>query len=143
MQASHPDAHEQLATELARLGVTAEILGDGYHLGDDGWEHHRVACTLARDGRDFWTGPFRQGLGIDRDPEIADVFGALVMDARCYSDTTDLADFLCEFGYHEDGAKGIRRGSDAYAACGATHAALQGAFTNAELDRLEELAAEL
>lgn len=83
---------------------TLEIL-DGPRLLDehDGreWLYRAYRVRLTHDGRSIEV-PWRQGMGINTDPEAHDVIGALLMDAQGIEACTGFADWAESYGLNPD-----------------------------------------
>jgi hypothetical protein len=87
--------------------ATAEDVGfdwtaNGYQRDDTGWEYHAFTVTLTVAGRTE-SFAWRQGLGIDTDPDRTAVLEALTMDARAGQQS--FIDFCWEYGYDSDSRK--------------------------------------
>ena len=66
--------------------------------------HHAYTLKLTHDGRTMET-PWRQGTGIQHDPETHDVIGSLLMEAQGIEASTGFADWATNYGYDTDSIK--------------------------------------
>ena len=83
-------------------GVQFDWTANGYKRDERGWEHHKFTVELSRNGvaeRFDW----RQGLGIESDPEVGRVLESLVMDAQAGLESFE--DFCGDSGYDTDSRK--------------------------------------
>lgn len=69
------------------MKINADVNGDGWHKDKDGWEHHRYRVVLAVDGRAM-TVNFRQGMGVDDDPDALRVLESV------FADTIDMVELM-------------------------------------------------
>lgn len=78
---------------------------EGPHLRDDHsgreWMHREYRVRLTHDGRTMEV-PWRQGMGINTDPEAHDVIGALLMDAQGIESSTGFTDWAESYGLNPD-----------------------------------------
>ena len=65
------------------------------------WEHHAYRLRLTHEGRSVET-PWRQGIGITRDPEAHEVIGGLISDAQGIESCTGFTDWAEQYGYDPD-----------------------------------------
>ena len=87
---------EQYAQEH---GVEFDWSSHGYQRDRDGWEHQSFTVTLTV-GATTESFSWRQGLGIESEPEVGQVLSALVQDA--YYGDESFEDFCDELGYDPD-----------------------------------------
>lgn len=103
------------ATEYAEeRGVQFDWTADGYARDDNGWEHQRLTVTITVPPRvpaeyAHVFGPtahsftWRQGLGIESDPDVGSVLYTLVSDAYAGEESFD--DFCANYGLDTDSRK--------------------------------------
>jgi hypothetical protein len=76
-----------------------------YHVRDEHhgreWPHRAYRVRLTHDGRSIEV-PWRQGMGINTDPEAHDVIGALLMDAQGIGACTGFPDWAESYGLNPD-----------------------------------------
>lgn len=98
---------ESATDYLKRTGVEFDWTAEGYHADSDGWEHHRFTVTFTAPSVHPSTSSesfkWRQGLGIEGEPDASTVLTSLVADAG-YADES-FGDFCYELGYDTDSRK--------------------------------------
>lgn len=83
-----------------RYGVTLDWSARGFHADKDGWEHQLFTVTLERKGAESVSFDWRQGLGVESEPDVASVLPALRSDAE----SGDMAwiEFCDSYGMNPD-----------------------------------------
>jgi hypothetical protein len=87
--------------------ISLEILeGPEYRVEEDDnhWQHNAYKVRLTYQGRTM-TVPWRQGLGIEREPNAEDVMEALLSDAAGFDNARSFEDWAEEYGYDTDSRK--------------------------------------
>lgn len=115
------------ATEYAEeRGVQFDYRDDGIHRNAEGWEHRRFKVTLTMPAVQWepvsHSFTWRQGLGIDTDPDVGSVLYALVSDAHAGEES--FADFCANCGCDTDS----RKAHKAWKKCRKTADKLVGLF---------------
>lgn len=120
-------AQPTMADRVTEHGLTLTVIEGPRHRieptrgGRHGWVCYwfRVQLTTADGGR--IVAEWRQGEAHGKaTPEAADVLGSLVLDASCFAECRDLADFAANYCDPEGAdnlAEGIREAQAAYDAC--------------------------
>lgn len=119
-------------TWATRYGVAFRYRHDGKHWDADGWEHNRYRVRLVANGARVGFA-WRQGLGIDHPPTLADVLPALVSDAEAGAQTFD--GFAADFGSDPDSLSAYRT----WKACKRARARLHGFADELGRDAWDEL----
>lgn len=93
-----------MSTEHATSAVVVDIL-DGPHYtqaqGGERWDHYRYELRLSFGGRTMDV-PWRQGIGVTHDPDIASVMAALLMDAQGVESASGFPDWAESVGLNPD-----------------------------------------
>lgn len=98
----------KLSDILAKLGVTMQSSSCLTQADDKGWEHFGFQCSLSRNGKVFWAGPYKLGLAhVNLPPKEADIGSYGIM--RCIEHNQVMwalrnnpgAKFLPEFQCHK------------------------------------------
>lgn len=104
------------------IKVSASFKGEVSNVWGDGMKHFKFIITIvANDKKTSFTyyDSFANWQKNKQSLESGDLKSALdcfFSDASCYENATDLADFLCEFGYG-DSAESLRKGIKAFEGC--------------------------
>lgn len=78
------------------------------HVGEF-WEHYAYTLRLTNGGLGTWmTLPWKQGVGITRDPEVVTVFDVMIRDAWGYENADGFEDWAMEYGYNVDSREAER-----------------------------------
>lgn len=146
-------AEHALASMCERLDLAVQSHTRSIRPGWDGEGFHWDFRLVVDDGREIHSGSYSKGIGHGRkvyrggqwithppkSPTTVEILSSLVMDASCYADASSQESFLEEFGYLEDGADGLKRGLRAYIGCREAHEALEGEFTERDLEAITRL----
>ncbi len=85
--------------------ITLDIIeGPNYRKDEDGWAHFAYTLKLSHEGR--WIQiPWRQGVGITDEPELAGVLETLYGDASTVENATTFEEWAEDLGYDSDSRK--------------------------------------
>lgn len=96
--------------------------------------HVVYRCVIVNNNRKQYTFDYQCNL-VYNEPNIEDCLYCLLSDANSTEYTTDVDDFLQEFGY-TDSLESVRKGEKAYKSCKRTKKALDRLFSVEELETL-------
>lgn len=141
----YDDRRMELVALMERNGVqVTNIRGDGFHRDDQGWEFHRFRFDLAAgtDSDPFlMNATWRQGLGVDRDPEPVDIFAAVLSDVSSIDESEDWVDWADQLGYFREGdMAAIRKAQADFAETTARRSLLLERIDDNALDEMVEIA---
>ena len=138
---------------MEEIQVKGEFMREVDNAWGDKMMHNRYLITVDYEDGYFtfeWTNSHAQWQKVHADPyrkktltdgELYSAFGGYLCDGNCYDCASDIADFLCEFGYTND-SESIRRGMEAYHGCENASHVLHKVFRD-KLDTVFEYVSEL